>query len=320
MRTYAIALLLTFTQICIAQNVNIKIVSAEADLEWTSRESEMQIKQMVKEKAITEALEKAFGKIFIQGNSTYIKNEQTGQTAKTSTNFNMISNTYVKGEVLQILEEKYDVREQTFGKGKNSHTIKSMFCQIKIEARELVDPPINFETYTLGKPAKNEIKSDFKEDKDGFFLYFKSPEDGFLTVFLDDTNTSEQLLPWKDMPAEYLSGMPIIANQEYIFFSIEQEHQYFNNKYFWNSEFSFYNPEGELQTLQRIFILFSKNRLAQPKLEGELGQTALTEIQKEKKWDVPQSMKSEDFQRWLVKSRQTRADLQVKALDITVIK
>ena len=312
-------LLLLVTASTYAQKPETKIVSAQASEEWTSRESETDIKRITLDKAITEALEKAFGRMYIQGNSTYIRNEQTGESVKTSTNFDMVSNTYVKGKVLQIIDEKYDLHEQEYGKGKKKYVVKTMICKVKIEAIKIDETAVAFECQTLGQPHPNAGQTDFKEE-DAVFLYFSSPEKGYISVYLDDTNVSELLLPWRDMPDKFQGGIPVEPNKKYVFFSSKEEHQFFADDYRWGISFEFYNPEGSSRAIQRLFVLYSKQPLNKPKLKEELSIEMLTDQEKEDNWSVPSSMKSEDFQRWLITNRQKRADLQVKIIDVVVSK
>ena len=205
--------------------------SGEAQVELTETRSRQEVKKEAKDLAIINALERAFGRVIIQGNSTYISNISTGEKTETNSVFNMIANTSVKGEVDEVISEKYeDVKGYKVIDGKKVE-ITEIKCEITIRARELTEPPIDFTTYTLACTNIKCRTTSFMENDD-FFLYFLSPISGYVSVYLDDVEYSQRLLPYRNMPVEYESGMPVKADREFIFFSREPEHNYFKDENF----------------------------------------------------------------------------------------
>ncbi|MEL6133535.1 MAG: hypothetical protein AAFR59_09255, partial [Bacteroidota bacterium] len=59
--------------------------------------SEAEACQKCKEIAMIDAIEKQFGRVILQGNSTYIENTNTGEKVETKQIFNVIAETYVNG-------------------------------------------------------------------------------------------------------------------------------------------------------------------------------------------------------------------------------
>lgn len=292
--------------------------SGEAQVELTENRSRQDVKKEAKDMATVNALEKAFGSVIIQGNSTYISNVNTGEKTETNSVFNMIANTSVKGEVVEVIDEKYeDVKGYKVIDGKKIE-VTDILCKITIKARELAEPAIDFTTFPLACTNINCKTTSFKENDD-FFLYFVSPITGYLSVYLDDGEYSQCLLPYRNMPVEYESGMSVKADREYIFFSRQPEHNYFEDKDFNEDVYTLYSDSKK--DINRLFIIFSKTLLNKPKLDDNVKTNQLTEQEIDEGYTMPKTLKSEDFQKWLNKCRSYREkDMQVDIIDITITK
>ncbi|MBA7584117.1 hypothetical protein ES708_26070 [subsurface metagenome] len=292
--------------------------SGEAQVELTENRSRQDVKKEAKDMATVNALERAFGSVIIQGNSTYISNVNTGEKTETNSVFNMIANTSVKGEVVEVISEKYeDVKGYKVIEGKKIE-VTDILCKITVRARELTEPTIDFTTFPLVCTNINCKTTSFKENDD-FFLYFLSPITGYLSVYLDDGKDSQCLLPYSNMPVEYESGMPVKADREYIFFSKEPEHNYFEDKDFEEDVYTLYSDSKK--DINRLFIIFSKTLLNKPKLDDNVKTGQLTEQEIDEGYTMPKALKSENFQKWLNKNRSYRKnDMQVEIIDITITK
>jgi len=292
--------------------------SGEAQVELTETRSRQEVKKEVMDMAIVNALEKAFGRVIIQGNSTYISNINTGEKTETNSVFNMIANTSVKGEVVEVINEKYeDVKGYKVIDGKKIE-VTEILCKITIRARELTDPPIDFTTFPLACTNIKCKTTSFTENDD-FFLYFLSPISGYVSVYLDDGEYSQCLLPYRNIPVEYESGIPVKADREFIFFSREPEHNYLKDEDFEEDVYTLYSDSKK--DINRLFIIFSKTPLNKPKLENNVKIEQLTEQEMAEGYTMPKALKSEDFQKWLNKCRSYRKnDMQVEIIDITITK
>lgn len=293
-------------------------ISGEAQVELTEIRSRQEVKKEARDMATVNALERAFGRVIIQGNSTYISNINTGEKTETNSVFNMIANTSVKGEVVEVISEKYeDVKGYKIVEGKKAE-ITEILCKITIRARELAEPPIDFATYPLDCTNIKCRTTSFIENDD-FFLYFLSPISGYVSVYLDDGEYSQRLLPYRKIPVGYESGMPVKADLEYLFFSREPEHNYFKDEDFEEDVYTLYSDSKK--DINRLFIIFSKTLLNKPKLENNVQIEQLTEQEMAEGYTMPKALKSEDFQRWLNKCRSYRKnDMQVDIIDITITK
>lgn len=293
-------------------------VTGEFQIELTKDKSRLDIEKKVRELATINALERAFGRVVIQGNSTYLTNLNTGQKAETKSVFNMIANTSVKGEVLEIIDEKYtDMPGYKYINGVKT-TITEIRCDITIKAMELITPPIEFTAFPLGCLNIDCKKTRFK-DNDDFYFYFSSPISGYLSIFLDDRKNSYRLLPYREMPGKYESGMPVKADKEYFLFSDHPGFDYFEEEESFVNTYQLYAES--LEDMNRLFIIFSRNPMNKPRLQKDIDKEVLSGKEISEGYKIPESLKSENFQQWLIKNRSYgREDMQVDIIDITISK
>ncbi|HOD88963.1 MAG TPA: hypothetical protein PKN53_08180 [Bacteroidales bacterium] len=289
-----------------AQKKDIVIVEGTAQVEYPDYKSLDEVKREAEELAKINALEKAFGIIIIQGNSTYVSNINTGEKTETKSEFTMIGNTFVKGEILEITEESFKEIIGYKNIDGKEYPIKEIQCTIKAKAIELTEPKIEFEVYTLSGKDKRLKTTSFKSN-DTLYFYFKSPVSGYLSIFLDDNKYSQCLLPYKSFTNKNEGGVPIEADKEYIF-PLDD----FRSCYILHAE--------SMVDLNRIFVIFSKNSFNKPSLKENINYEILSEFEKQKHYITPDGLESEKFQDWLQKNKIFREDFQVEIIDITIKK
>lgn len=297
---------------------NVVKTSGIGRIEWFEMaESKKEAQERAEEKAKINALEKAFGTVIIQGNTTYIENVTTGEKTETSTKFNMIGNTIVKGEIIEVTkgpEFEEIVTTEKVKRKKVKHI--EIECKLSVLAKEISDARIDIETFPLSKNMKNFQTTTFYDDDD-FFLYFCSPVSGYITVFLDDNKYAQCLLPYVNMPAEYENGMPVEADKEYVFFSDAKEHNYFADEYYQEDTYQLVSESPK--DMNRLFVIFSKEPINKPKLKNNLNSDIIEEFEKGY-YSLPKALESGKFQRWLIKNQQIRSDIQVENIMITIEK
>ena len=281
-----------------------------AQMELTDDKSRLTVKNELREHATINALEKAFGRVIIQGNATYITNLQTGKEVKTNTVFNTIANTSVKGEVLEVLEENFDdIEGYKIVNGKRE-TVIEIRCDIKIKAREIVTPKVNFTSFPLGC-LDEKCRATIFKNNDNFYLFFTSPVSGFISVYLDESKETQCLYPYSSMPSEFEGGVPVEADKKYILFSDKTEFDYFPGKGIIPDTYQLYTNSS--QEMNRLFIIFSKTPLNKPSL------SAVRAI--ENGYKLPKALPSEAFQRWLNHYRsQEKNNVEVEIVDIIIRK
>ncbi|MCU0462070.1 MAG: DUF4384 domain-containing protein [Bacteroidales bacterium] len=309
MRKYFLTcLVLVFAPVLLFSQKSVK-VTGTAQVEFPDNMTRQDVKNHAQELATIDALEKAFGRVVIQGNSTYLSNVQTGKQTETKSVFNTIANTSVKGEVLNVINVEFtDLTGTRTIEGKKE-TYVEMKCDIEIEAREITTPPVNFMAYTLNCTDERCKTTDFRID-DPLYMFFSSPSSGYISIFLDEDGNTQCLYPYNTMPAEFEGGVPVAADKKYILFSEKPEFNYFKGKKY-ITPYLLYTTSP--RSINRLFIIFSKQPLNKP---------SLSDVQVvEGGYKLPRSLKSEDFQRWLNKYRSyEKANVEVDYIDITITK
>jgi len=310
MRNYKILLPLLLPCFVFAQNAKIVVVEDSCQVEFPKDKSRLEIEKKAKGCAIVNALENAFGRVIISGNSTYIYNLQSGDSVETKSVFNMVGNSFVNGEVIGILTEEYKTISGYRIMGKEKEEVTDLRCIIEIKAREIIEMPVEFIAYTLSRPDKN-YKSTSFHDNDSFYLYFKCPENGYLNVYLDDNEYAYRLIPDRYLAEDYEGGVPVNKDRDYVFFSSEPQDLY-------NIEGKIYRPveyvllTDKIYDLNRFFIIFSTQKVNRPPLNEHIN----PEIQH--RVESPKGLQSEDFQKWLQKLRSTNRDVWVAMFDVTI--
>jgi hypothetical protein len=277
-------------------------VKGTAQVEFPDNLTRQEVKRQAEEQATIDALEKAFGRVVIQGNSTYISNIETGKQTVTKSAFNTIANTSVKGEVVEVIKVQFtDLQGNRSIEGKDE-TFIEIRCDIEIEAREVTTPPINFTAFTLNCTEERCKTTDFRMD-DPLYMSFSSPSSGYVSIFLDEEGNTQCLYPYNTMPVEYEGGVPVKADKKYILFSKQPEFNF--------TGYILYTPSP--RSINRIFIIFSNTPLNKP---------SLSDVKKDESgYMLPKALRSEDFQRWLNKYRSyEKANVEVDYIDITITK
>jgi hypothetical protein len=300
-------LLLAFPVILFSQK-SVRIIGS-AQVEFPDNMTRQEVMRQSEELATINALERAFGRVVIQGNTTYLSNVQTGKQTETKSVFNTIANTSVKGEVLKVYDKQFTEVDGTRMIDGKKQPYTEIRCDIEIEAMEVPTPPVNFTAYTLNCTEERCKTTSFKE-KDRLYMYFSSPSSGYISIFNDDNGTTECLYPYDKMPAQFEGGVPVKADKEYILFASEPEFNYFpGNDYIKPYRLFTESP----RSINRLFVIFSKEPLNKPRL---------SDVQKVEDGSFKlRSLPSEDFQRWLNRYRSyQKANVEVDYIDITISK
>ncbi|MDX2247733.1 MAG: hypothetical protein SF052_13195 [Bacteroidia bacterium] len=273
--------------------------SGEYQLSLTnSNFSEQAACQYCLERAMVDAIEKAFGSVVIQGNTTSVRNENTGETVETTQIFNMIAETYVNGQWLKTLDEECE----RFTSDNGEFWIS---CKVKGTVQELEKPSIDLKIKALDCESAGCETSQFK-DGESFYLYLKSPVDGYVTVYLSDAYTAQRLFPYRNMPSDQMNSVPVKADKEYILFSGAKDQ--FGLKSYVDEYELFANEEVDQN---RIFVVFTQEPITKP---------ALSKGGKNESVEMPMELKSDDFHEWLAKNKQYNKDMEVARLDIMIRK
>ncbi len=236
-------------------------------------------------------------------NKTYVEQEANLTVESGKSRFNIIGTTKVKGEWVETIDEPKFTEGFREIKGDNGKQMELWItCNIKGRAKEAT-PKANIETYTLSYPNAASKSFTFHTG-DNLYLYFKSPVNGYLSVYLDDGKNIYKILPYNDMTSE--SCVKVIADKEYVFFSKSKEHNYFGNSI---DELELFTPL-KIES-NKIHVLFSESIYQKP---------MLTEAKVlEGDYLRPKSLSRQQCADWIAETKATLDDFIDQQINITIV-
>jgi hypothetical protein len=300
--------------------------TAEIILKDDSPSARNDAKKEARQLAMIAALEKAYGAVIYRSNSTTVTNESAGTRARTFSRFNMIANTYVKGDWVRTLKEDYTEETVHYDpKGKPSKKSRKrgrteyiVRCTISGLARELKSPPVQFEAQPLRCTGIQDdcVTHDFRTGEQ-LYLRFRSPADGWLSLWLDDQKFAHCLMPYLQMPRDQVSGLRVEAGKEYILFSTDARHYPFAQPGIPIDELVLHTGDDRVVS-ERLFVVFSPEAYNKHLLEPSRQVTNRMDSAL-RGFQFPRKIVSEDFQEWLSLNQAMREAFQVMVLDISII-
>lgn len=176
---------------------------------------------------------------------------------------------------------------------------------LKGKIMELKSAPIAIQTKLLFNgtdPIRNEIRDYTFHDGDDMYMYFKTPVDGYLAVYIvdyDDNMTTQRILPYQGEP----EGIHrVSADKEYILFSEEKAE---------------YNVKSLVRRCvmrgrtnhdyNQFYVIFSPNPFVK----------ATDQTIDE---NLPSILSFKDFQKWLSKNRRKDLQMCVEKIFVDIIK
>ena len=164
-------------------------------------------KRIALERAKIQAIADEFGTIVSQSNTTMVSN----RNGESSTDFFSLGGSEVKGEWIETIgEPSYDINYE-----QGMLVVKAI---VSGRIREIVSAQIDIKAEVLCNGTDLKFaRTDFKNGDD-LYLYFQSPVDGYLAVYLLDEVSQMVycLLPYKSSSE---AVTPIEHDKPYIFFS-----------------------------------------------------------------------------------------------------
>ena len=284
-------LILSLLQIMIGYSQRVAKVSATYTYYAPETMSVEEAKRVALDHAKIQAIADEFGTIVSQSTSTIVSNKN----GETDEQFYLYGGSDVKGEWIETIgEPRYNINY-------TDNTLV-VICTVTGKAREIVSSGIEF----IAKPLRNGTDLRFEtnsfKDGDDLYLYFQSPIDGFLAIYLLDevTQTVYNILPYK---SQNISAVPVDANKDYVFFSkntVNRENKGIVDEYILSCD----NPK-EYNTL---YILFSPSQIGKttgfnPSID-----------------DKPNYISYNDFKQWLSKVLSYDKNLQLHKINITISK
>jgi len=249
-------------------------------------------------KAKNEAIDSAFSSVIGSGTDVDIRN----RNGESDVSFHSAIRSNVRGIWLgDLVKPRF---EETIDDD-HRHLLS---ITVKGRIQELTSAGIPFDALPLRvKPEKQLVARNNEFDNgDDFFLYFKSPVDGFLTVFFFDTTADEIscMLPYHTSGT---GSYRIRHDRDYIFFSQEKPNADGEDV----DEFQMMCSDGNIEEYDEIFVVLSPNKYS--KLTADIAQEKISES-----LILPERMNYDKFQKWLVDSQQKDEDMQVMRIPILI--
>lgn len=242
------------------------------------------------ERAKIKALADAFGTLVSQNNTTILSNKN----GETDTRFFSLGGSEVKGEWIETLDEpEYHISYE-----QNTLIVKVSICG---KAREIVHAGIDFTAKLLRNGTEQKYESAEYRNGDDLYLYFQSPVDGYLTVYLLDelSQTVYCLLPYQ---ASGDGAVNIKHDVPYVFFSVDRA---LDNPSMVDEYVMTCGSEKEYNT---IYIIFSPNSFVKANSKGSDVET------------LPRQLSLDEFQKWLSKGRNRDKEMRVERKFIMIEK
>lgn len=289
-----ITVIICFTFLpAIAQN--IQKVCGEAIYYAPENITMEQAKQIALQRAKTDALAVAYGTIVSQNNVTTAKNEN----GESEINLYSLGGSEVKGEWLETIgEPEYQISYE-----KGMLVVKVSVCG---KAREMISAGVDFIAKVLRNGTDERFESENFKDGDALFLFFRSPVEGYLAVYLVDASYKVYCL----LPYRVVSDGKVLVkpNQEYLFFS--QSHA---GTLFDTSAIDEYILTCEKKIENNfLYIIFSPHSFVKANDRSVEEQ--------ESRLLLPRELSFEDFQSWLTKNRMHDKEMRTEIKTLTITK
>ena len=247
-------------------------------------------------KAQNDAIAEAFGLSMLEDNSLFVSNIN-GQS---DVSFHSTSEGTVRG--VWLADESEPVYEKFQENGRDWVKVT-----VKGRAREIRSAGIDFEIAPIRYKPDKELATDVFKNNDDFFLYFKSPVNGYLTIFLLDiaANQAYCILPYQDSGS---GSYPITFGQDYYFFSPSHARPEDGTV----DELVLTCAPEKPEEYNQLYIIFSPNKYGR----------ALSKNDQQQRDDglvIPSSLDYKDFNKWLMKCQQKDEEMEVRRIPIKII-
>ena len=278
---------IVFSICCFSQT--IKTVDGEYTYVVPENVNLDKAKYIALERLKIQLIEEEFGATVSQSNSTLVKNNN----GKSDVDFVSIGGSEVNGEWIETIgTPRYNIYYE------KDMLIVSVKAKGRI--REIISTAVDVKSLVLRNGIEDRFESDTFKSGDDLYISFQSPTNGYLVVYLVDTEQRAFcLLPYQNMKEGFFN---VEANKRYVLFSTQTA----------ASELKPYVDEYTMtcthdQEINQLYVIFSTSpfvKAIDDKLEKEL----------------PRELSNEDFQKWLAKYRTRDTNMVVKKTTITIRK
>ncbi len=278
---------IVFSICCFSQK--IKTVDGEYTYVVPENVNLDKAKYIALERLKIQLIEEEFGSTVSQSNSTLVKNSN----GKSDVDFVSIGGSEVNGEWIETIgTPRYNIYYEK--------EMLVVSVKAKGRIREIISTAVDVKSLVLRNGIEDRFESDTFKSGDDLYISFQSPTNGYLVVYLVDTDQRAFcLLPYQNMKE---GSFNVEANKRYVLFSTQTA----------SSELKPYVDEYTMtcthdQEINQLYVIFSTSpfvKAIDDKLEKEL----------------PRELSNEDFQKWLAKYRTRDTNMVVKKKTITIRK
>jgi hypothetical protein len=248
-----------------------------------------QARQIALDRARMNAIENHFQIQVSQHNVTVVKNENG------NSDIQLLSVGGSEGKADWLGDSK-EVQYEYKMSDKGMMVISASVCG---KARKITGATIDILAKILCNGTEVRYESENFKHEDDFYLFFRSPTKGYLSVYLTDMEKTYCLLPYMN---ETSGKREIESGKDYLFFSKKHAEQ---------SEAAMvteYILTCEKQTeLNMLYIIFSPNEFTKAN-------------DKKNEPNLPRELSYKDFQTWLLNSQIRDKDMKVEMKSITITK
>lgn len=264
-------------------------VTAEYTYHAPENVSIEEAKRVALQRAQLQAIADAFGTIVTRSNVTRMENKN----GKSDVEMLSLGASEVKGEWLRTDgEPEYDITYED--------NMLAVSVRVRGVIREIANAAVDFQARILCNGTEDKFEREEFRNGDDLYLSFRSPVDGYLTVYLIDAQgTAYCLLPYR---SDSEGRTAIKGNRHYVFFStahVPTEQRNSVDEYTMTCDNS--------SELNQIYIIFS------PHLFTKAVDYAGEGVQ-------PRELPYEEFQQWLFKCRKQDWEMRVEVKNILIQK
>ena len=278
-----------------ARDPKVKTVNVEFNYQIHPRESLEEARLNAIQQAKLKGIEDVFGTALSQTNFSNISNSNSGSEER----FNSFAESDVNGEWIETLSEEVNFVPQG---GLTFYNVN-----LKGKVRELISNRIDLDWALMANgtdPLKDKLRNDTFTVGDYMYVYFMSPVDGYLAIYISDCDEEQMvqcLVPYRGVNE---GSMKIDANKPYVLFSREHADESIRNKV-GRIKVNSHNPID----YNRLVVLFSPNEFTKT-IDNDAPSSIITDTYGNEIHTLPRQLDFNTFQKWLAKTRLKDPDMQ----------
>lgn len=263
---------------------DVKKVSGSFTYYGDKNDSPVMAKRKALEGARIDALSREFGTIVAQDIQQADRIDSKGENSK----FFLLSSTEVKGEWIA------DAGEPSYVVSLGNDDCLIVSCRVSGTAKSISNNAVDFQALALRNGSTKGNASTEYHTGDDLFLYFSTPVEGYLQVYLMMENGEVlKMLPYINDPSQEVK---VKKDYDYVFFDPNRP-----------SSFGEVDPfgistNGEIE-FNKLYVVFSPSAFARP-------------VMKTDKYGAIPYLSEEEFTKWMVKNRRNDPKMGVKQINL----